>query len=73
MGLGRARSRFAYAARNEDELSFEACRVCQFAFPSKRRFLQRGVEITIESENELDPGWWRGRLPDGRVGALSAC
>ena len=54
-GIGRARSRFAYVARSADELSFD-----------------RGVELTIlcMQDVSLDPGWWRGALPDGNVSVI---
>lgn len=55
LGVGRARSRFAYIAKSHDELSFD-----------------RGVELIIISMDDVDPGWWRGALPDGRVGVFPA-
>ena len=53
----RAQSKFAYTARNLDELTFE-----------------RGVELTILSTDDptLDPGWWRGTLPNGQTGIFPA-
>jgi len=56
-GIGRARSRFAYVARSHDELTFE-----------------RGVELTILSMEDpsLDPGWYKGRMPNGTVGIFPA-
>lgn len=56
-GIGRARSRFAYVARSHDELTFE-----------------RGVELTILSMEDpsLDPGWFKGRMPNGTVGIFPA-
>eukprot|EP00729_Bicosta_minor_P001740 gene1740-6643_t len=53
----RARSKFAYTARSADELSFE-----------------RGVELTILSTGDptLDPGWWKGTLPNGQIGVFPA-
>jgi hypothetical protein len=56
-GIGRARSRFAYTARSPDELTFE-----------------RGIELTILSTNDptLDPGWWKGSLPNGQIGIFPA-
>eukprot|EP00047_Mylnosiga_fluctuans_P003769 m.230841 g.230841 ORF g.230841 m.230841 type:complete len:803 (+) comp12124_c0_seq1:82-2490(+) len=55
LAVGRARARFAYAARSPDELTFE-----------------RGVELIIVNMEEADPGWWRGQLPDGKVGIFPA-
>ena len=56
-GVGRARSKFAYTARSPDELTFE-----------------RGVELTILSTDDptLDPGWWKGTLPNGQIGIFPA-
>ena len=56
-GIGRARSKFAYTARSPDELTFE-----------------RGVELTILSTDDptLDPGWWKGTLPNGQMGIFPA-
>lgn len=56
-GIGRARSRFAYTARSHDELTFE-----------------RGVELIIISMKgpDLDPGWWKGSLPNGQIGIFPA-
>jgi len=56
-GVGRARSKFAYTARSPDELTFE-----------------RGVELTILSMDDptLDPGWWKGTLPNGQIGIFPA-
>ena len=56
-GIGRARSRFAYQARSHDELTFE-----------------RGVELVIHTKDDpiLDPGWWKGALPNGQIGIFPA-
>jgi len=56
-GVGRARSKFAYTARSPDELTFE-----------------RGVELTILTTDDptLDPGWWKGTLPNGQIGIFPA-
>lgn len=56
-GVGRARSKFAYTARSADELPFE-----------------RGVELTILTTDDptLDPGWWKGALPNGQIGVFPA-
>lgn len=56
-GIGRARSKFAYTARRPDELTFE-----------------RGIELTILSTDDptLDPGWWKGTLPNGQMGIFPA-
>ena len=55
--IGRARSKFGYTARSPDELTFV-----------------RGVELTILSTSDptLDPGWWKGTLPNGQVGIFPA-
>ena len=57
VGIGRARSRFAYTARSPDELTFD-----------------RGMELIILSMDDptLDPGWWKGRLPNGQTGIFPA-
>lgn len=33
---------------------------------------ERGVEICVLSMAEVDPGWWRGSLPDGSTGIFPA-
>lgn len=55
IGVGRARSRFPYAGKSFDELTFE-----------------RGIEIVVLNMDEVDPGWWRGVLPDGTEGIFPA-
>jgi hypothetical protein len=78
VGIGRARARFGYVAKSHDELSFDvsmalSCFLC--SPPRMHRGLfacvlipQRGVELVIISTQEADPGWWRGALPEGKVG-----
>jgi hypothetical protein len=33
--------------------------------------LTQGTELVLLSTEELDAGWWRGRLPDGKVGVVT--
>jgi len=28
---------------------------------------ERGIELTLLSKEDQDPGWWKGMLPDGTV------
>jgi guanine nucleotide exchange factor VAV len=56
-GIGRARSRFAYAARSPDELTFE-------------RGVE--LTILSTDDPTLDSGWWKGTLPNGQIGIFPA-
>ena len=50
---------------------------CRSRFPyvasnSDELSFERGVELTILSKDDQDPGWWRGMLPNGTTGIYPA-
>lgn len=47
----------------------------RFAYQAKSHdelSFERGTEIVVLSTEDQDPGWWRGQLPDGKVGMFPA-
>lgn len=47
----------------------------RFAYQAKSHdelTFERGTEIVVLSTDDQDPGWWRGQLPDGKVGMFPA-